>query len=97
MMFARLTIIQGKPEMVSKAEETVQSAVIPAAQRIPGFKGGYWLIDRETGKAATVTFFSSREELEESEAEADRIRTEAMKKIGATVISVEEYEVLAQA
>jgi heme-degrading monooxygenase HmoA len=96
-MYARLTQIQGKPEQLNEMIDLVNNQVIPGAQNLPGFKGGYWLVDKATGKAATLTFFASEEDLEESAKGANNLRTQATKKLGAKVLSVEHFEVIAQA
>jgi hypothetical protein len=96
-VFARVTTFQGKPETFDEGTRITNSEVIPAAQKIPGFKGGYWLGDRKTGKGYAITFWASQEELEASAQTATQLRSGALQKLGATLVAVETFEVTAQA
>ena len=48
-MFARLTIVQVKPDDVDKVIKLYGDAVVPAAKSQKGFKGISLLTDRKTG------------------------------------------------
>ena len=96
-MHARVTISQTSPDNVDLAEKVIKEQVIPAAKKVPGFTAGYWLGDRMTGRGITVTLFESEAALKESEEAGKQIRSEAAKAIGLEIISVERFEVLAQA
>ena len=65
-MYARRTVTKAAPEQAEKAKEVVENSLIPNAKQLPGFAGGYWLIDRATGEALTFTFFDTKENLEAS-------------------------------
>ncbi len=95
VMFARVTSAQLEPEQVETFVSMIRDQVIPRAQNLPGFKGGYWLVDRSTGKGIGVTLFESEEALDASEAQANRIREEASSGAGLAVPSFERYEVVA--
>jgi hypothetical protein len=94
-MHARVTSAQLKPDQVDAFVNMIRDQVIPRAQNLPGFKGGYWLVDRSTGKGYGITLFESKEALDASEAQADRIREEASRGAGLAVPSFERYEVVA--
>ena len=96
-MHARVTISQTSPDKVDLAEKVIKEQVIPAAKKVPGFKGGYWLGDRMTGKGITITLFESEAALKESEEAGKKIRAEAAAAIGLEIQSIERFEVLAQA
>src|SRR5438093_12384009 len=96
-MFARVSISQTPPDNVDLAIKVINEDVIPAAKKIPGFKGGYWLGDRMTGKGVVVTLFEDEAAMKESEEATKKIRSEAVSKIGATIVSIDRYEVLGQA
>ncbi|WP_077488095.1 hypothetical protein [Sinomonas mesophila] len=95
MFYARRTVTKASPDRLDTAIKVIQDQIIPAAQRIPGFMGGYWLADRATGDGVGFTFFDTKEALETSRAAADQIRTDAAQAIGAEVVSVDHFEVLA--
>ena len=96
-MYARVTISETSPDKVDLAIKVITVDIIPAAKKVPGFKGGYWLGDKVSGKGVTITLFESEEALKNSEDVTKQIRSDAAKKIGAAIQSVERFEVLAQA
>jgi hypothetical protein len=95
-MHARVTISETDPDKVDLALQVINDDIIPAAKQIPGLKGAYWLGDRVTGKGVTITLFESEEALKNSEETGKQLRSEAAKKIGLTIQSIDRYEVLAQ-
>ena len=96
-MYARITVSETSPDKVDLAIKVINEDIIPGVKKVAGFKGGYWLGDRTTGKGVTITLFDTEEALKNSEDVTKQIRSDAAKKIGATVQSVDRYEVLAQA
>ena len=95
-MFARVTTIQAPPDRFDEGVRLIQERVIPAARQMSGFKGGYWMANRQTGKAVAVALWESEEARRASAAAMEQSRTQATQAIGATILSVEEYEVIAQ-
>lgn len=93
-MHARRTKITGSPELTEQAKQVVESKVIPAVNEMPGFRGGYWLIDPATGEGVTFTFFDTKENLQGSADRATQIRGDATSQIGADITSVDEFEVV---
>ena len=92
-MYARRTVTKAAPEQAEKAKEVLENSLIPKAKQLPGFAGGYWLIDRASGEALTFTFFDTKENLEASAAQAEQLRTGVASEIGATVQEVGGFEV----
>ena len=95
-MFARVTTIQGTPDQAEEAIRMIQEQVIPAARQLPGFKGGYWLADRNTGKGIGITLWESEDAMRASGERAAQLRNQSAQALGGTAI-VEEYEVIGQA
>ena len=95
-MFARVSTIQASADRVDEAARLIQEQVIPAMQQQRGYKGGYWMVNRRTGKALTVALWESDEAMRASAAAAEQSRSQATQAVGATIQSVEEYEVIAQ-
>jgi len=83
----------GKPENIDKVIASFRDAVIQGQK---GWRGGYVLIDRQTGKLLTMTLWESREAMEESASLARQIWGEAASKAGAAQPTVEAYEVAMQ-
>jgi hypothetical protein len=93
----RLTRFEGSAEEAKKLIDHTNEKVIPRAKEIAGFKGGYWLMDRQTGKGFAITLFESDAALRASEDSAAQIRSQATQEAGAKMTGVERYEVFAQA
>jgi hypothetical protein len=94
-MFARLTTIQGSPEKLEDAIRVIENDVIPASKVLEGFKNGYWLSDRESGKMYALTLFNTEKDLQESEKVASQIRKTSTEKLGAEIKNVERLELVA--
>ena len=95
-MFARVTTAQGPPDRLDEAARLIQEQVVPAARQQRGFKGAYWLADRQTGKVLAVALWESEEAMHASEAAMEQSRSQSTQALGATIQSVERYEVIAQ-
>jgi hypothetical protein len=94
-MQARRTVTKAPPEQADKAKDIIETSLLPKAKDLPGFSGGYWLIDRATGQGLTFTFFDTKENLEASAARAGQLRSDAMRDIGAELVEVGHFEVAA--
>jgi hypothetical protein len=92
-MQARKTTTKASPEKIDEAKRVIEEQVIPAAQGLPGFLGGYWLADRKTGEGISFTFFDTKENLDATSQPAGEIRASATQAIGAEVVGVEQIEV----
>ena len=95
-MFARVTTGQGPPDRLDEAARMIQEQVIPAVRQMSGYKGGYWMADRQSGKFIAVALWESEEALRASAAAMEQSRTQSTQAVGATIQSVDEYEVIAQ-
>ncbi len=78
-MYARLASVDLKPGEVEKYRKMVSDRIIPTVQGQRGFKGGYWLIDSESGKGYGVALFESKAALEATDEAAERLAAEARK------------------
>jgi heme-degrading monooxygenase HmoA len=58
-MFARMTILPFKPELLEEGVQIYKQSVIPDAKKQKGYCGACLLIDRNLGKAISVTFWES--------------------------------------
>jgi heme-degrading monooxygenase HmoA len=94
-MFARMTILQGSPNNVADGIKAVQEQVIPAAQKMSGFKGMIALADRASGKMIGITLWESEDAMRASAEAANRLRSASAAAGGATLLSVEQFEVVA--
>ncbi len=96
-MYARVTKFEGSPQEIEAGIKQIKEQVIPAAKKLDGFKGGYWLVDRTAGKGFSVTLFENESALRASEDAAAKLRANAAQTSGAKITGVERYEVVAEA
>lgn len=66
-MFARTTVMQGRPDTMNEAARIFTDSVLPAAQQQKGFKGALFLTDPASGKGMSVTLWESEEDLKAGE------------------------------
>jgi hypothetical protein len=92
-MYGRLTIIDGDPGRLDQLPEP-QEATIPRPNEMPGLLALYCLIDRETGRGASLSIWDSREAMEASEDRAGEQRVQAVEAGSGNVVSVERMEVV---
>lgn len=91
-MFARVVRYSVEPE---RCEEALQ-AFERAAQEIgaiDGITGGYVMADGDDGLIITVTLWSDRNAMENSEVRASRLRQDALRSVDGEIISVERVSV----
>ena len=62
-------------------------------RQLDGFARAFLLVDRAGGRAVTVTLWDSQEALGASASRAAHLRDEASETAGATIGSVDSYEV----
>lgn len=66
-MYARLTIVQSKPDLIDEIAKLYEDSVIPAAKSQKGFRGAYLLSDSKSGKGVSITLWDSEEEANANE------------------------------
>ena len=72
-------------------------AVTDELEQMEGFSHAYFLVDRETGKAASITIWESADALNESVSKADELRRKGTQPSGASIASVDHFEVVQRA
>jgi heme-degrading monooxygenase HmoA len=94
-MYARVSTFEGMmSDHVDEAVRVAREEYIPTVQQSGGFEGMYILADSESGKALSVTFWSSKEAMQATEEQANRSREEAAHDAQGRVANVERYEVV---
>ena len=78
-MYARLTLAQIQPGQMEEAVHFIREAIVPAAERSPGFKGLLVLTDPSTNKAVALGLWESEADLYASEAPGGYYREELAK------------------
>ncbi|AWK12099.1 hypothetical protein DDQ41_27845 [Streptomyces spongiicola] len=92
-MFARLSRYEGSPVPPEGDLSAHAETIVQQVRGLPGFLGVYWLVDRATGKAVSLTLWEDEETMRASEENADRIRVDTARREGQRIVSVDRYEV----
>jgi heme-degrading monooxygenase HmoA len=88
-MHARVSTYTGEAEALL---DGFQAATAPL-ESIEGFSQAYFLVDRTKNRAMSITIWESEDALLASAARADELRKGATEPSGATIESVEHYEI----
>jgi heme-degrading monooxygenase HmoA len=94
-MHARVSFYDASAENVDAGIEQFRG-VRASVQQMQGNQGGMLLIDREGGKAITITFWDSADDLQATSEQADQLRQQVANTAGLSIRSVEGYEVAVQ-
>jgi heme-degrading monooxygenase HmoA len=93
-MFARVSKLQGPPEMIDEAVRYANENILPKAKQLKGWKGVVSLGDRNTGEGLLVTFWETEEDMLASEEAGVQFRRESADQSGGAVGETTRYEVL---
>jgi heme-degrading monooxygenase HmoA len=88
-MFARVSTYTGEPDELVRGFESATADL----QQIDGFSQAYFCVDRASGKGLTITVWDDEQALEASADRARQLRAQATEPSGATIDSVQHYEV----
>ena len=92
-MFARSFSIHASPDELDQAIRRLQESA-PTVQATSGFRGGYFLVDRASGDAMTVTLWESEQAMQASVPAAREILGGVMQALsGASLSEPRAYEV----
>ena len=92
-MFARVTVVEGSPDKIEQGIESYKSQVLPAVKSVPGYKAGFLLGDRQTGKGMGISLWESEDARRKGGEAVDEAREATIKAMGGSVPPVEEFEV----
>jgi heme-degrading monooxygenase HmoA len=88
-MFARVSTYRGDGDRLLQGFADVTGPL----EAIDGFSRAYFMVNRESGKGMSITVWESEEALNASAARADELRSQGAEAGGATIESVEHYEI----
>ncbi len=92
-MFARVWTFTGTSDELDEAIRQVRENVLPSVEQLDGYKGAYFLVDRQNGKSLSVTLWESEEVMRASEEAVNSLRSELADALGTQMVGVERYEV----
>lgn len=91
-MFARYTTVRGDPDKIDAAIEYVDGAARAAVEATEGNRGFATAVQRERGVVVGLSFWDSRESLDNSESRLATVREQAAQAMGGEA-SFERFEV----
>ena len=95
-MHVRISTVQGDPGKIDDGVAIINDKVLPSLKGMEGFRAANFMVDRSSGKLVGVAFWDSEEALKASVAAVGGIRNAVAEAVGGEVVSVEEYEMVAQ-
>ena len=66
-MYARVTTFQIEPAKLDEALEVSRGSILPAMKQQQGFKAVLTMVDRQTGKATSITLWDTEADLKTGE------------------------------
>jgi len=90
--FVRLNTVAGDPKKVDNAITFVEKQVLPAVRALKGYRALIMNVDRMTGRTTVSTVWTTRADLDASEAKVSSLRRDAADAAGATDVKVEIFE-----
>jgi heme-degrading monooxygenase HmoA len=92
-VFARVSTFRGDPGLIDQGINYIRESVLPSIGPDEGLEGFYHLVDRQSGRAISITLWESEEAMRATEEEANQLRAEIANAANATIENVETYEV----
>ena len=91
-MFARVSTYKETHESIA-AGLARSSDVTEKVEGLPGFKGVYYLIDRDAGQSISVTLWETEQAMLDTVEQANQIRSDETEARGGQIVDVTHYEV----
>ena len=91
-MFARVHVLQTTPEQHDQGLELVRDQLLPWLRDSSGYRGLIRLADRAGGKTLVITLWADQESLDASAEAGTRLTELTAANVGATRVSLEQYE-----
>ena len=94
-MFARVSQYEAPSEQLEAAVAGFEAATA-ALEQMEGIERAYLLVNREHGKALTITVWDSEEAMSSSAEKAKQLRSQTIAAAQGKVLAVDSYEVAVQ-
>jgi heme-degrading monooxygenase HmoA len=93
-MFARVAMIQGKPEKVDEVARYFKEQTLVNAKKVKGFKQGFMMVNHQNGKIIAVVHWENQQAIQDSNTLAGKAIPQMKAISGASQDAmVEVYEV----
>jgi heme-degrading monooxygenase HmoA len=96
-MYARTSSWAGTPEALEKWVAQTTEKVAPMVAGLPGNAGAWFFVDREAGRAMTLTLWETEDAALASDATAEQSRAATTAATGAELLDRGRHEVAAKA
>jgi hypothetical protein len=93
-MYARTSTWTGTPEALESWVSHVKEKVGPMVAGLPDNAGAYFFIDRDQGRALTLTLWSSQSAALKSDETADKSRASTVAATGVELLERGQFEVV---
>jgi heme-degrading monooxygenase HmoA len=93
-MVARVTTSQRSP--ADEAKQFIEDYAIPSLRELDGFRGAFFLADREKDVGISITLWEDEAAARASDIASTERRSMAARMTGAIFETVDTYEVIAQ-
>jgi heme-degrading monooxygenase HmoA len=94
-VFARIATYtaQPSPYRIEQGISRAREKVLPRLKQTDGYEGAYFFVDRQSGKAISISLWESEEAMHNSEEVARALRDEIAGGLATQMVDVEHYEV----
>jgi hypothetical protein len=93
-MYARTSTWTGAPEALENWVRHVREKVAPMVAGLPDNGGAYFFVDRDQGRALTLTLWTSEDAALRSDATADKSRESTVAATGVELLERGRFEVV---
>ena len=95
--FCRSLAWQEDPSRMTPVLTRITEEVMPGVRQNAGFQGGFWLVDRLSGRCVGFTLWDTAEHLQTSGAVGREMRGEPVRRGEMAILDLQEYAILARA
>ena len=95
-MHVRISTVQADPSRIDDGIAVINDKVLPTLKSIEGFRAANFMADRSSGKLVGVAFWDSKEAMDASASSVEGIRNSVADAMDGKVVSIDEFEQVAQ-
>ena len=94
-MFARIATYAAEPSpyRIEQGIRRAREKALPRLRQLEGYEGAYFFVDRQRGKAISISLWESEEAMHTSEEVVRGLRDEIAGGLATQTVDVEHYEV----
>jgi heme-degrading monooxygenase HmoA len=90
---ARSSWLESAPGEVDRGIDVFKMGIMPQLEQLDGFCSASLLVNRETGRVVATTSWDSREAMENSREQGNKLRTSFTQEVMSKIVDVCEFEV----